>query len=137
MWDICHPKPLRAEPKKNALQMFPLVKHGKGKGKKETTAFEVQSDGSRNVGPWLRLRGRVGIESARVLTQFHLILLHDAMAVRASRCAGRSLALAPLAPSFTTDIVAATDTDAPCALVATRSPGPARTPSDGQVVEAE
>lgn len=67
-----------------------------------------------------------------------MFVLNDAIATGMSSVAPRSsLGFAAFAPALGADVGADADTDAPGALVAAWSPGPAGASSDGQMVEAE
>jgi hypothetical protein len=66
-----------------------------------------------------------------------LILQHPALTLHLHAPHPRRLTAASFTPPFSSHITASSDANAPRAIIAPGSPRPARTPSDGQVVEPE
>jgi len=69
------------------------------------------------------------------LTLIHTMPIRSTLGICASP--ERSLTASIPAPAFRTDVAAPTDTNAPRAIVAPRSPGPSRTPCNGQMIPSE
>lgn len=69
------------------------------------------------------------------LTLIHTVPVRSTLGIRASP--ERSLTASVPTPAFCTDVTTPADTDAPRAIVASRSPGPSRTPCNGQMIPSE